>query len=79
VTDRDLCRGPGNLTAALGIDDALNTRPLYRRPLTVEDRGGRVAEVDWGPRIGISSGLDRLWRCHVRGHAAVSARRSGGA
>jgi DNA-3-methyladenine glycosylase len=75
VADRDLCRGPGNLTAALAIDAALNAMPLYRRPLTIEDPGGRAVDLAWGPRIGISSGIDRPWRCHVRGHPAVSARR----
>jgi DNA-3-methyladenine glycosylase len=77
VADRDLCRGPGNLTAALGIDGALNTRPLYRRPLTIEDQGRpAMPVVDWGPRIGITDGLDRPWRCHVRGHPAVSAKKA---
>ena len=37
--DHELCRGPGNLTAALGITLAQNRLPLTRRPL--DDRRRR--------------------------------------
>ena len=69
-----LCRGPGNLTAALGITLAQNRLPLTRRPLTIEDDGVRTEAVQWTPRIGISVATDRPWRCSVAGHAAVSGR-----
>ncbi len=75
VPERDLCRGPGNLTAALGIDLALNTHPLFRRPLTIEDAGGPALPVGWGPRIGITRGTEHPWRCYVPGHPSVSAAR----
>lgn len=37
--DHDLCRGPGNLTAALGITLAENILPLTRGALVIEDCG----------------------------------------
>ncbi|HXG88741.1 MAG TPA: DNA-3-methyladenine glycosylase [Vicinamibacterales bacterium] len=76
--DHQLCRGPGNLTAALGISLAQNLLPLTRRPLTIEDRGDRVVDVEWSPRIGIRLGTDRLWRCTVPGSLAVSGPRARG-
>ena len=36
--DHELCRGPGNLTAALGITLAQNTLPLTRPPLVIRRR-----------------------------------------
>lgn len=74
--DHELCRGPGNLTAALGITLAQNTKPLTRGALVVEDRGDHVPEVIWGPRIGISVGTEHPWRALVAGSRAVSAQRS---
>jgi DNA-3-methyladenine glycosylase len=73
VADRDLCRGPGNLTAALGIDTGANARPLYRRPLVIQEGPGRTRPLVWGPRVGITKGTDRPWRCHLQGHPGVSA------
>jgi DNA-3-methyladenine glycosylase len=72
--DHELCRGPGNLTAALGITLAENTRPLTRPPLTIEDRGDRVEHVCWTPRIGIRVGTEHHWRCTIVGSRAVSGR-----
>lgn len=76
VPDAELCRGPGNLSAALAIDLASNRRPLFRRPLTIEDHGLAIGPVVWGPRIGISKGTEHDWRCWVSGHPSVSATRS---
>lgn len=70
--DACLCRGPGNLTVALGITGAQNRQPLSG-PLRVEDRGLPPLLVEWGPRIGIRVGLERPWRVHAAGHPAVSA------
>jgi DNA-3-methyladenine glycosylase len=74
VPERELCRGPGNLTAAMGIDGAHNRRPLFKRPLTIEDRGLAPGRVAWGPRIGITKGVNHRWRCYVVDHPSVSAR-----
>ncbi len=55
--DHELCRGPGNLTAALGITLEQNRLPLTRRPLTIEDdgvrpprsSGARASAFAWAP------------------------------
>jgi DNA-3-methyladenine glycosylase len=70
--DYELCRGPGNLTMALGITLAQNTLPLFRPPLVVEDDALRVESVIWSPRIGVRVGMEHHWRCVVAGSAAVS-------
>jgi DNA-3-methyladenine glycosylase len=72
VSDHDLCRGPGNLTRALGITLADNRRPLWRSALTIRDLGHRPGETVWTPRIGIRVGADRPWRVAVVGHRGVS-------
>jgi DNA-3-methyladenine glycosylase len=73
--DHELCRGPGNLTIALGIDLSRNRAPLTAPPLTIVDAGDRVGAVAWTARIGIRVGVERPWRCVVDGHPAVSGRR----
>jgi DNA-3-methyladenine glycosylase len=75
--DHELCRGPGNLTTALGITLAHNTRPLTRGALVIDDRGDRVPEIHWGPRVGIRVGTEQPWRAIVAGSRAVSAHRLG--
>jgi DNA-3-methyladenine glycosylase len=80
VDDHDLCRGPGNLTRALGITIAENRLDLASGPLVIEDRGFAADRISWGPRIGIRVGVERAWRCWVADHPAVSgprARRNG--
>ena len=71
----DLCRGPGNLTMAMGITLADNRLDLTGDRLFVEDRSLRVGAIEWTPRIGIRVGTDRLWRASVEGHAGVSGRK----
>jgi len=75
--EHDLCRGPGNLTRAMGIGRSLNRADLTRRTRTpgglwIEDRSVAVDQVRWTPRIGIRVGTDKPWRCLVAGHPAVS-------
>lgn len=69
----DLCRGPGNLTMAMGITLADNYRDLCGAHLVIEDRGLLVGAVDAGPRVGIRVGTDRPWRFWLASHPAVSA------
>jgi DNA-3-methyladenine glycosylase len=78
VPQEELCRGPGNLTRALGITLADNQLDLTASRLAIEDRGLRAGGVSWGPRIGIRVAVDRPWRCWITGHPAVSGRRSRG-
>jgi len=70
-----LCRGPGNLTRALGISLAQNRLALTVPPLSIEDWGVSAGRVTWGPRIGIRVGTSAGWRCYWRGHPAVSRHR----
>lgn len=73
-TDAELCRGPGNLTKALGIDLRQNLNDLTASALRIEDRRVAMGPVSWSARIGITQAADRPWRCSVAGHAAVSGR-----
>ena len=68
----DLCRGPGNLTMAMGITLEQNLVDLCGETLFLEDRGVIAGPIVWGPRIGISVGTDRPWRVYVKDHPAVS-------
>jgi DNA-3-methyladenine glycosylase len=68
----ELCRGPGNLTRALGISLHDNLRDLTDGPLRIEDRGLPPREVAWTPRIGIRVGGEHEWRCVAVGSEAVS-------
>ena len=71
-TTTDLCRGPGNLTRALGISLRQNLRDLTAGRLRIEDRGLPVRDVAWTPRIGISVGVKSEWRCIAVGSDALS-------
>lgn len=74
LDDHDLCRGPGNLTMAMGITLEENRLDLLGDRLFVEDRGLPVApKIAWSPRIGIRVGTEHPWRVFVAGHPAVSA------
>jgi DNA-3-methyladenine glycosylase len=70
-TENGLCRGPGNLTKALGISLEQNSVNLTGSRLFIADVGVTLPVV-WGPRIGISVGTESPWRCFVAGHPCVS-------
>lgn len=76
VADHELCRGPGNLTRALGITIDDNLRPLTRGALTIHDRGIAPGLIAWDSRIGIRVGTDRAWRATLAGHCSVSGRKT---
>ncbi len=69
-----LCRGPGNLTRALGISLRQNLRDLTRSALRIEDPRLPPRDVAWSRRIGINVGVDQEWRCYAVDSAAVSGR-----
>ncbi len=71
----DLCRGPGNLTKALGITLRQNLADLTLGPLRIEDRGEAARPVEWSRRIGINVGVEQDWRVAAVDSAAVSGRR----
>jgi DNA-3-methyladenine glycosylase len=70
-----LCRGPGNVTMAMGITLKENRLDLLGDQLFIEDQGVQTGPIAWGPRIGIRVGVDRPWRAWVAGNPAVSAAR----
>jgi DNA-3-methyladenine glycosylase len=70
----ELCRGPGNLTRALGISLDDNKGDLTEGPLRIEDRQWPRREVAWSRRIGINVGVEAEWRVFAVGSPAVSGR-----
>ena len=68
----DLCRGPGNLTMAMGIALRENELDLCGSRLFIEEGDARPVRIAWGPRIGINVGTDRPWRACLEGHPSVS-------
>lgn len=68
----ELCRGPGNLTRALGITLNQNLLDLTVGPLRIEDRHLPARELAWTRRIGITVGVDPEWRCVAVCSDAVS-------
>jgi DNA-3-methyladenine glycosylase len=73
ASDRDLARGPGRLTQALGIR-------MEHRGVCLLD-GGSVrlepgtdvpGQISRGPRVGVSAEADRPWRFWVSGSRFVS-------
>ena len=72
IATHDLCRGPGNLTMAMGITLAENRVDLLGRRLFIEDGGIAVGPIAWGPRIGIRVGTETPWRAWVADHPGVS-------
>jgi DNA-3-methyladenine glycosylase len=74
IPDQALCRGPGNLTRAMGITLRHNREDLCGDRLYIERRSRPVPGVVWTPRIGIRVGTELRWRAHVAGSGAVSGR-----
>jgi DNA-3-methyladenine glycosylase len=72
----ELCRGPGNLTRALGISLRQNRCDLTAGPLRIEDRGlARGRRLGWTRRIGINVGVEQEWRVVDLSSAAVTCTR----
>jgi DNA-3-methyladenine glycosylase len=74
LSEHELCRGPGNVTMAMGITLAQNELDLLGDQLFIEDLGGAPNPVAWSARIGIRVGTDRLWRAYLRECPAVSGK-----
>lgn len=72
---RDLCRGPGRLTQALGIGPHDDGADFVRGPLGIWKPRARPADIDVaiGPRIGITKAADLPLRFSARGNRYVSA------
>lgn len=65
---RDLCSGPGKLTAALGVSLDLNRSPLIEPPFELRppEPGPNAEVVGVAPRIGISRATELPWRYCAR-------------
>jgi DNA-3-methyladenine glycosylase len=72
IRRRDLTSGPGKLCEALGIRMTHNGQSLQGPLLEVCDDGYRPRSLSTSPRVGISSGRERLWRYFESGHDFVS-------
>lgn len=79
--DRDLCRGPGRLTQAMGVDRSCDgvdlcsaTSPFF----LASDGTAPPPRPSVSPRIGISAAKDVPWRFWVPGHPMVSGPRRAG-
>lgn len=76
ATDRDLARGPGRLTHALGIGAEHKGAYLFGPgPLSLTPALVPPAVVERGPRVGVSVEADRPWRFWLPGDPNVSAYR----
>jgi DNA-3-methyladenine glycosylase len=74
---RDLARGPGRLSAALGIDLRLDGIDLCRiGPLWLGSDGQASDEIGQSKRIGITRAADSPLRFYVRGNGFVSGPRA---
>ena len=80
VGDRDLARGPGRLTQALGITRVDNGTDLLAGDPAADvvrllPRSEPPTKINTGPRVGISKEMDRPWRFWIADDPYVSAYR----
>ena len=78
--DRDLARGPARLAACLGVTGAHDGADMTDPggPLRLTLSGISAPDVSEGPRVGVSTAVDRPWRFWLPDDPAVSAYRSAG-
>jgi DNA-3-methyladenine glycosylase len=78
--ERDLARGPARLCQALGIDRSLNGADVCdpASPLRVSGPAQvvRAADIDSGPRVGVSRAAEVPWRFWIAGEPTVSPYRA---
>ena len=78
--ERDLARGPARLCQALGIDRSLDGADVCdpASPLRVSGPGQvvRTADIDHGPRVGVSRAAEVPWRFWIAGEPTVSPYRA---
>jgi len=71
---RNLCRGPGRLTKALGINRSYNGVDLTGNDLFLEDSNEKFVIIKT-KRIGISKGKSKLLRFYIKDNTFVSSGR----
>jgi DNA-3-methyladenine glycosylase len=76
---RDLCSGPGKLAQALQVDRAQDGEDLVGGSVVWLEAGTpvRADRVEAGGRVGVSVGVEPLWRFVVAGNPFVSKGRVG--
>lgn len=73
ASDRDLARGPGRLTQALGLNpEHKGCDLLANGPVRLEPPAEVVKTIMVGPRVGISVEADRPWRFWIADSRFVS-------
>ncbi len=73
---RDLARGPGRLTEALGVDRRHDGIDLFRRgPLWIGSDGTSVDSIGQSVRIGLTKAADERLRFFVAGNRHLSGAR----
>jgi DNA-3-methyladenine glycosylase len=69
---RRLCRGPGNLAKALGIDGSYDGLRLDAPPFRLKLAQGPRPAILIGPRIGLTRAMDVPWRFGLAGSRFLS-------
>jgi DNA-3-methyladenine glycosylase len=73
ASDRDLARGPGRLTQALGLNpEHKGCDLLANGPVRLEPAAAEVKTIMVGPRVGVSVEADRPWRFWIGDSRFVS-------
>lgn len=73
--DRDLARGPGRLTQALGITAVHKGADLFGDGPIRWESGSPPAAISTGPRVGVQRAADRPWRFWMTDSPYVSVYR----
>ena len=83
VVERDLARGPGRLTQALGINaehngaEVISGTEVDGPPIMITPAEVDVGAISCGPRVGISRSVDLPWRFWISDDPYVSVFRPG--
>ena len=83
VVERDLARGPGRLTQALGINaehngaEVISVTEVDGPPIMITPAEVDVGAISCGPRVGISRSVDLPWRFWISDDPYVSVFRPG--
>lgn len=73
VSVKELCRGPGKLVVAMGIDKQLhNGKSLATGSLFILPAVKKDFQIDITKRVGISQGADLFYRYSIHGNEFVS-------
>lgn len=73
VSPRDLLRGPGRITRALGIDRRFDGHLLNQAPIWISPyKEIPSSRISRSPRRGISKAQDLLWRFFIKDSPYVS-------